>query len=312
MDIIVDQAHRHATMRAHTATHLLHAALCQILPYTKQEGSLVDEDYVRFDFTADHLLSDLQLADIESNINQQIYENYQVSISSTNKEVALQSWAKAFFQDKYGDTVRVVQITQEAQNIPISIELCWWTHVSHTSHIGIFKIIAQQAVASGIKRIVAYTWPKVYTYISQYQKEINWLWVLLDCKPKQIIEKTTKVIKEHQHNEKLLQSIIDRYIWLIIIQYRQNYVIIKDISCMVIKYEDIGIWVSLSLIWSAANKTIRWSELVICYDIHGSYVIVGDHQKIQIITNHFNLKGWWNNNMIQGKDNWLWIQLEKK
>src|SRR3990167_9532395 len=110
MELKVDPIQRYAKMRAHTATHLLHAQLATIFPQTKQAGSLVDEDYLRFDFYADNLLTDEQITNIETNINTIIQQAMTVDIEEMSYKDATKSGAKAFFEDKYGDTVRVVTI----------------------------------------------------------------------------------------------------------------------------------------------------------------------------------------------------------
>lgn len=168
MQLSVDPIQRNAKMRAHTATHLLHAQLAAIFPQTKQAGSLVDEDYLRFDFYADTALSDQQVQDIQSYINTQIAQALPVNIQEMSYTDATQSWAKAFFEDKYGDTVRVVTIGDK-----VSVELCGWTHVSNTAHIGAFAIISQESVAAGIKRITAVTGPKVAEELIRKKIEIK-------------------------------------------------------------------------------------------------------------------------------------------
>lgn len=110
MKLIVEQCQRYAKMRAHTATHLLHTELGKIFKDTKQAGSLVEEDYLRFDFNAERLLTQEELARIEKRINQIIYIAADVSIEEMSLKDATNLGAKAFFEDKYGDTVRVVRI----------------------------------------------------------------------------------------------------------------------------------------------------------------------------------------------------------
>lgn len=126
--LVVDSIQRYAKMRAHTATHLLHAQLAAIFPQTKQAGSLVDEDYLRFDFYADTALTEEQIDRIEQNINTQITQALPVDIQEISYDAAIQAGAKAFFEDKYGDTVRVVSIGSQKQEASsqklISIELC--------------------------------------------------------------------------------------------------------------------------------------------------------------------------------------------
>jgi len=129
MKLVVDQDQRFAKMRAHTATHLLHAELAKIFPNTKQAGSLVDDDYLRFDFVADRLLGQSEVDKINKVINQIIYFSYPVKVDETSYKEAIKLGAKAFFEDKYGDEVRVVQIvgtieTQDGKEAVKSIELC--------------------------------------------------------------------------------------------------------------------------------------------------------------------------------------------
>lgn len=210
MKLSVDPAQRYAKMRAHTATHLLHAELGLIFPETKQAGSLVDSDLLRFDFYAERLLTPEELSHIEKRINQLIYLACEVKVEEMGIEEASKLGAKMFFEEKYGDVVRVVQV--EKAHIPatmsnladfgnygdlVSVELCGGTHVSNTREIGAFSIVSQEAVASGIKRIVAYTGQKVSEKIEN-QNALLWsLAQTLDVKSiAQLLEKATKTVKE--------------------------------------------------------------------------------------------------------------------
>ena len=159
MKLSIDMDQRYAKMRAHTATHLLHAELAKIFSNTKQAWSLVDSDLLRFDFYANNLLTADQIHDIENNINQTIFKAFPVDLIETSFDEWVKLWAKAFFEEKYGNEVRVIRVHDWDQNI--SVELCGWTHVSNTRDIWAFTIVSQESVASWIKRITAYTWPKV-------------------------------------------------------------------------------------------------------------------------------------------------------
>ena len=159
MKLSVAPAQRFAKMRAHTATHLLHAELARIFPDTKQAWSLVDSDLLRFDFYADRLLTQEEIAKIEKRVNQIIYMSCDVKIEEMKIEDAWKLGAKMFFEEKYWDIVRVVQVFNK--ELPeemkldgneeyfssrwekLSIELCWWTHVSNTKDIGAFTIISK-------------------------------------------------------------------------------------------------------------------------------------------------------------------------
>ena len=113
MKLIVDHTQRYAKMRSHTATHLLHAQLAKIFPTTKQAGSMVDDDLVRFDFQADRLLTQEEIARIEKRINQLIYLAADVIVEEMPLKEATKLGAKAFFEDKYGDVVRVVRVVNK-------------------------------------------------------------------------------------------------------------------------------------------------------------------------------------------------------
>ena len=224
MKLIVEQCQRYAKMRAHTATHLLHTELAKIFKTTKQAGSLVDEDYLRFDFNADRLLSSEEIYDIEKNINQMIYDAYNVEVKETSYDEAIKMWAKAFFEDKYWSTVRVVVVRShkvdqlggswklkvenwKLNSENISIELCGWTHVANTKDIGCFAITGQEAVASGIKRITAVTGPKVALRIHDVQSildsTIGKLWIKTIT---QLDDKLDKVMKEYDEMKSAMEG----------------------------------------------------------------------------------------------------------
>ena len=212
MKLIVEQSQRYAKMRAHTATHLLHAELAKIFKTTKQAWSLVDEDYLRFDFNTDRILSPEEIHDIEKNINQLIYDAYIVKTKETSYDEAIKMWAKAFFEDKYGDVVRLVRVFNHS-NENISIELCGGTHVSNTKDIGCFTITWQEAVASGVKRITAVTGPKVALKIREMQDildaTVEKLWIKTAT---QLADKLDKTLKAYDEIKAILESLESKVI----------------------------------------------------------------------------------------------------
>lgn len=206
MKLIVDPSQRFAKMRAHTATHLLHAELSKIFIDTKQAWSLVDDDLLRFDFHADRMLTIIELQKIEESINNLIYKSLPVSCKEMSIEDAQKTWAKAIFDEKYWDIVRVISIQSEWQNL--SIEFCAWTHVENTKDIGAFVIVNQEAVASGIKRISAYTWPKVLERLRETRDILFQVEDKLGVKAEnQVLDKLEKELKEKDEMLSKFESI---------------------------------------------------------------------------------------------------------
>ncbi len=204
----IHSSQRIAKMRAHTATHLLHYALEQILWQTKQAGSLVDSDYLRFDFAAKEALSNEQLVHIQTMVNHWIKWAYPVTVKEMSLQEAKDLWAKAFFEDKYGEKVRVVSIHQSDWSTPIrSIELCWWTHVNNTAQVWWFIIETQSAVASWIRRISWYTGPGIVQQYQHLEERILHIASLLWCQPAQTPEKIEKILKEQQEQQKTLEHL---------------------------------------------------------------------------------------------------------
>ncbi|UFX83240.1 hypothetical protein [Candidatus Absconditicoccus praedator] len=197
----VEKTQRIGKQRAHTATHLLHAQLEKIIPGTKQAGSLVDLDYLRFDFTTNQPLTNKQIETIEDGVNKIIDKAEDVETFETNINSAIDMGAKAFFEEKYQDIVRVVKVGEKT-----SIELCGGTHISNTSHIGAFKIISQEAVSSGVRRITAVVGNKLFDYAKEKEEQIEEIAKKLECTEKQIFEKLNKQQKELNEYKKLYET----------------------------------------------------------------------------------------------------------
>ena len=149
----VDESRRQAIMRNHTAAHLLQAALRKVLgDHVEQAGQLVNENHVRFDFTHFSALKPEELAQVELLVNQEILKAVPVSVEEMGIEEARQSGAMALFGEKYGDVVRVVSVEDG-----FSKELCGGTHMDNTARLGLFKIVSESSVASGVRRIEGVT-----------------------------------------------------------------------------------------------------------------------------------------------------------
>src|SRR5215470_1974421 len=154
VDAVVDSDIRHATMRNHTATHLLHAGLREVLgKHVKQAGSLVAPNHLRFDFSHFTAVADEELQDIEDLINKEVLHNQKIEvIENVSIEVAVNEYhAMALFGEKYGDKVRVIRIGD------FSTELCGGTHTAATGEIGLIKVLKEGSVSSGVRRVEAVT-----------------------------------------------------------------------------------------------------------------------------------------------------------
>ena len=198
---VVHAERRLNTMYNHTATHLLHAALRQVLgTHVAQKGSLVNDEYLRFDFSHFSKMTDEEIRSVEKIVNDKIRENIPVIIESLPKEEALTRGAMALFGEKYGDVVRVVTIDPN-----YSVELCGGTHVMHTGMIGLFALASESAVAAGVRRIEAYTGPTAFRYFSESLENIKGIGNLL--KAKDPIKAVDKLLTENAQLKKHIEML---------------------------------------------------------------------------------------------------------
>lgn len=201
----VNTTRRHAITLNHSATHLLHSALRQVLgDHVVQKGSLVSENSLRFDFSQGEAISKADLEEIERIINTKIRENIVVTTEVMDLESAKQKGAMALFGEKYGDRVRVVDITA------FSVELCGGTHVKQTGEIGLFKVVSEGAVAAGVRRIEAVTGENAIGLLHQQQQILNQSAELLKADTASLVEKIQQLQEKSKKVEKELQQLKDK------------------------------------------------------------------------------------------------------
>jgi alanyl-tRNA synthetase len=192
----VDMDKRHATMRNHSVTHLMHKALREVLgDHVQQKGSLVDADKTRFDFAHNQPVTGEQIREIERRVNTEILANQPTQARVMEIEAAKQTGAMMLFGEKYGDTVRVLDIGS-------SRELCGGTHVSRTGDIGLFKIVGEGGVAAGIRRIEAVTGANALAYLQQLESTVNRVAGTLKAAPTELLNRVGQVLEQVRTLEK--------------------------------------------------------------------------------------------------------------
>ncbi len=198
----VNAAKRHNTALNHSATHILHSTLRNVLgDHVKQSGSLVTDTRLRFDFTHFSFISVEELKAIENQVNLRIRENHPIETKEMNIDEAVKAGATALFEEKYGDVVRVV--SQGA----FSQELCGGTHTNKSGDIGLFKILSEGGIASGIRRIEAATGQIALDYIHKEQSLIESTAGLLKGAKEDVVSKVEALLKDKKSLEKELESL---------------------------------------------------------------------------------------------------------
>jgi alanyl-tRNA synthetase len=192
----VDMVKRHATMRNHSVTHLMHKALREVLgDHVQQKGSLVDADKTRFDFAHNHPVTPEQIREIERRVNAEILANQETMARVMEIEAAKATGAMMLFGEKYGDTVRVLDIGS-------SRELCGGTHVQRTGDIGLFKVVSEGGVAAGVRRIEAVTGANALAYLQQLESTVNQVAGTLKSAPAELQGRVTQVLDQVRTLEK--------------------------------------------------------------------------------------------------------------
>ena len=301
MKLIVDKPQRYAKMRAHTGVHLLYGALEKILNRNdiKQAGSYVDEDYWRLDFNADKPLTLEQLYQIENLVNKWIYEAIPVEIFETTLDDAIKQWAKAFFDEKYWEKVRVIKIPWA------DIQLCGWTHSPNTSFLWAFKIISQEAVASGIKRLVIITGPKVAKFAQDKEKLLYEIAEKLEVSPAQILQKINKFEKELQQYKSEIESLkssmlLSKLKNLSKLNWEFDYIVSAD------EFD----WIDFKSVVQAVRNNLTGK--IIVFNKNWNFAIISDGTfSAKTFAKENNLRWGWPDNFVQWRDEKILKIIEK-
>ncbi len=218
----VQEDRRLDTARNHTATHLLHAALRQVLgKHVRQSGSLVEPERLRFDFTHFSALSRQELKEIEAIVNEKVRADLPVETQVLSQEEAISLGAVALFGEKYGEIVRVVTIPD------FSMELCGGTHLERTGQIGLFKIVSESSVASGIRRIEAVTGARAVETVQEMEDELLDIASRLKCPVNAVVKRVESLNQRIKELERELKA-------------RETGGAIKDVKGLVDKAEEVS------------------------------------------------------------------------
>ncbi len=196
---------RWSTMRNHTATHLLHAALRQVLgPHVKQAGSVVEPPRLRFDFTHYAAMDAAEIAEVERLVNEQIIRNTQVTTNVMPIDQAISTGAMALFGEKYGEEVRVVSIPD------FSKELCGGTHVTRTGDIGVFKIVSESSISAGVRRIEAITGEAAVAQYQESSERLHRIANMLRVAEPELVEHVEGLLADKRNQERQIDQLKNR------------------------------------------------------------------------------------------------------
>lgn len=205
VELIVDHARRSAIRSNHSATHLLHAALRQVLgTHVTQKGSQVSRERLRFDFAHPKPVSDEELGAIEEIANQVVLQNDPVTTRLMPVDDAIAAGAMALFGEKYGEEVRVLTMGHQEDGKPFSVELCGGTHVGRTGDIGVVTLVSEGAVAAGVRRLEALTGDAARHHLAGQDKRVRELATLFKTRPEDLVGRAAALLEEKRKLEREL------------------------------------------------------------------------------------------------------------
>ena len=228
INLTVDMEKRKSTAANHTATHILHHALRKVLgEHVKQAGSLVAPDRFRFDFTHFSQVGPDLLNEIESIVNKRIRDNVPIQTEEMDAEDAFSSGATALFEEKYGDRVRVVSLSD------FSMELCGGTHTSRTGNIGLFKIIGESSIASGVRRIEALTGEAALNHLQKTSHVVQESARILRDQPDAVPLRIQKLLEQLKGNEKKIEQLKTKLLGQSVSKASDELIVVNDITILV-------------------------------------------------------------------------------
>jgi alanyl-tRNA synthetase len=202
----VNEEDRRATALNHTATHLLHAALRELLgSHVKQAGSLVSPERLRFDFSHFAQVDQQTLREVEHIVNLHVRANHPLSTQILSREEAMKTGAMAIFEERYGDLVRLVKVGEG-----VSMELCGGTHTARTGDLGLFKIVSESAVGANLRRIEALTGKAALEYVQSQEESLKAVASALKTSPDQVKDRLEKLVAEQKQREREIESLRSR------------------------------------------------------------------------------------------------------
>src|SRR6056297_1476399 len=233
VNLKVNDKIRRRTEANHTSTHILHRILREELgDHVKQNGSYVDDKRLRFDFTHFSSISDNALKNIEKRVNEVVFSSKKVTETYMSLEKAKKQNIVALFDSKYSEEVRVIEVDN------FSRELCGGTHVDNTSKLGLFKIVGESSVASGVRRIEAYTSDKALEYLNQKEDYLKQIGIELKTKEENIIDRIKSLNKELKNKEKEIEKLKNELIKDNFSEYLNDFKEVKGTKLFTIKFKD--------------------------------------------------------------------------
>lgn len=234
VSLAINVKRRKDIMRNHSATHLLHQALKNVLgDHVNQAGSIVLPTRLRFDFTHFEALSPEELKKVERLVNEKILENLEVTVFETSLEKSREIGVIGLFDDKYDDEVRVVKMGD------FSMELCGGTHVKNTGTIGLFKIVSESSIASGVRRIEAITGEEVYKYLNKIEENVDKVSSILKTNKDNLINKAESLMEELREKDREIESLKSKMASSVSDEIINNRIEIKGTSLILSKLENM-------------------------------------------------------------------------